>query len=73
MFWKKKKKSSGEKLVIFFASDLHGSAICFKKFINGAEFYGGKEYSKLVSQLLYLRRFFRFLPNLFFDFLIFTL
>ena len=40
MFWKKKKKSSGEKLVIFFASDLHGSAICFKKFINGAEFYG---------------------------------
>lgn len=41
MFWKKdKKKSAGEKLVIFFASDLHGSNVCFKKFVNGAEFYG---------------------------------
>jgi Icc-related predicted phosphoesterase len=25
---------------IFFASDLHGSNICFKKFVNGAQFYG---------------------------------
>ena len=41
MFWKKKKKrAQGEKLTIFFASDLHGSAICFKKFVNGAKFYG---------------------------------
>ena len=40
MFWKKKKKAEGEKLTIFFASDLHGSAVCFKKFINGAKFYG---------------------------------
>lgn len=39
MFWKKEKKG-GEKLTIFFASDLHGSAVCFKKFINGARFYG---------------------------------
>ena len=40
MFWNKKKKRSGEELVIFFASDLHGSAVCFKKFVNGAKFYG---------------------------------
>jgi Icc-related predicted phosphoesterase len=40
MFWNKKKKSTGEELVIFFASDLHGSAVCFKKFVNGANFYG---------------------------------
>lgn len=39
MFWKKK-KNSGDKLKIFFATDLHGSAICFKKFVNGAQFYG---------------------------------
>ncbi len=39
MFWKKK-KNGGEKLTIFFATDLHGSAVCFKKFINGAKFYG---------------------------------
>ncbi len=40
MFWKKKKQAGGEKLTIFFASDLHGSAVCFKKFIHAAEFYG---------------------------------
>jgi len=40
MFWNKKKKESSEKIVIFFASDLHGSAVCFKKFVNGAKFYG---------------------------------
>src|SRR6266545_759733 len=25
---------------MFFASDLHGSNVCFKKFINSAKFYG---------------------------------
>ncbi len=40
MFWNKKKDDGGEKVVIFFASDLHGSNVCFKKFINGAKFYG---------------------------------
>ncbi|MBT4931814.1 MAG: metallophosphoesterase [Rhodospirillaceae bacterium] len=40
MFWNKKKKDAGDKVVIFFASDLHGSSICFKKFVNGAKFYG---------------------------------
>ena len=39
MFWKKNKKGGGDKLTIFFASDLHGSAVCFKKFVNGAQFY----------------------------------
>lgn len=39
MFWQKK-SGTGERVVIFFASDLHGSNVCFKKFINGAKFYG---------------------------------
>src|SRR5262245_11009106 len=38
MFWKKG-KSDGDKLVIFFASDLHGSNVCFKKFVNAVQFY----------------------------------
>jgi len=41
MFWNKKNGAKkGEKLVLFFASDLHGSNVCFKKFVNGAKFYG---------------------------------
>lgn len=39
MFWKKK-SASGDKTVIFFATDMHGSDVCFKKFVNGAKFYG---------------------------------
>jgi Icc-related predicted phosphoesterase len=39
VFWRKKDKSDSE-VKIFFASDLHGSNICFKKFVNGAQFYG---------------------------------
>jgi Icc-related predicted phosphoesterase len=35
----RKRDSSGE-LAIFFATDLHGSNVCFKKFINAAKFYG---------------------------------
>ncbi|MEX0809347.1 MAG: hypothetical protein WD044_11530 [Dongiaceae bacterium] len=38
MFWKKK-SDGGDKVVIFFATDLHGSNVCFRKFINAAEFY----------------------------------
>ena len=34
-----KTSGDGEKLVIFFASDLHGSTVCFRKFVNGAKFY----------------------------------
>lgn len=42
MFWRKKKQDPGgkDKLVLFFASDLHGSTVCFKKLVNGAKFYG---------------------------------
>ncbi len=41
MFWQKKSKDGGgDTLTIFFASDLHGSTVCFKKFVNGAKFYG---------------------------------
>ena len=40
MFWNKKNNNTGDKVVIFFASDLHGSEVCFKKFVNGAKFYG---------------------------------
>jgi Icc-related predicted phosphoesterase len=40
MFWKKRKETGATRTVIFFASDLHGSNICFKKFVNAAKFYG---------------------------------
>jgi hypothetical protein len=30
----------GEQTRIFFVSDVHGSTVCFKKFINAASFYG---------------------------------
>lgn len=40
MFWKKKDKSANGELKMFFASDLHGSNVCFKKFVNSAKFYG---------------------------------
>lgn len=35
MFWKRKE----EGITIFFCSDLHGSTVCFKKFINSAAYY----------------------------------
>jgi uncharacterized protein len=34
----RKRDRSGE-LAIFFATDLHGSTVCFKKFVNAAKFY----------------------------------
>jgi len=40
VFWKKKNKSGAGQVKIFFASDLHGSNVCFKKFVNSAKFYG---------------------------------
>ena len=39
-FGKKRSGKGGKRLTIFFASDLHGSTVCFRKFINGARFYG---------------------------------
>jgi Icc-related predicted phosphoesterase len=35
----RKRDSSGEQ-TIFFATDLHGSNVCFKKFVNAGKFYG---------------------------------
>jgi len=41
MFWRKKTaRRRDNDLVLFFASDLHGSTLCFKKFVNAARFYG---------------------------------
>jgi Icc-related predicted phosphoesterase len=40
VFWRKKDKAAGQDVKIFFASDLHGSNVCFKKFVNSAKFYG---------------------------------
>jgi uncharacterized protein len=40
VFWRKKGKDANSEVKIFFASDLHGSNVCFKKFINSARFYG---------------------------------
>jgi Icc-related predicted phosphoesterase len=36
------KKAKADELAIFFATDVHGSNICFKKFINAAKFYDVK-------------------------------
>jgi len=38
----KKKKDGGKSTTIFYATDLHGSTICFKKFINAAVYYRSK-------------------------------
>lgn len=38
MFWKK--AARGRETTLFFASDLHGSTVCFRKFLGAAAFYG---------------------------------
>ena len=38
MFWKRKDQG----FTIFFCSDIHGSTVCFKKFLNAAKYYRGK-------------------------------
>lgn len=35
-----RKRASADDLVIFFATDIHGSNVCWKKFINAGKFYG---------------------------------
>jgi Icc-related predicted phosphoesterase len=40
VFWRKKDKAANGEVKLFFASDLHGSNVCFKKFVNSAQFYG---------------------------------
>jgi uncharacterized protein len=37
-----RRRDSGNELTVFFATDLHGSDLCFKKFVNAAKFYGAK-------------------------------
>lgn len=32
--------TAGKTTHVFFSTDLHGSTVCFKKFINAADFYG---------------------------------
>jgi Icc-related predicted phosphoesterase len=34
------KRDTGGELTVFFATDLHGSNVCFKKFVNAGKFYG---------------------------------
>ena len=36
------KRDNGDDLTLFFATDLHGSNVCFKKFVNAGKFYGAK-------------------------------
>ncbi len=40
MAFGRKKSSSNGGTRVFFCTDLHGSDVCFKKFINAADFYG---------------------------------
>jgi uncharacterized protein len=35
-----RKRDSSDELTMFFATDLHGSNVCFKKFVNAGKFYG---------------------------------
>ena len=35
-----RKKDRGGEFTIFFATDVHGSNVCFKKFVGAAKFYG---------------------------------
>lgn len=37
---RRKQASSSDETKIFFCTDVHGSDVCFKKFINAANFYG---------------------------------
>lgn len=36
----RRKKKDPDSTVIFFCTDIHGSDVCFKKFVNAADFYG---------------------------------
>lgn len=42
MFFKRKRGTDTADTKIFFCTDVHGSTVCFKKFINAADFYGVK-------------------------------
>lgn len=38
----RKKRSSAQGTRLFFCTDVHGSDVCFKKFVNAADFYGAQ-------------------------------
>ncbi|MGN6168483.1 MAG: metallophosphoesterase family protein [Solirubrobacteraceae bacterium] len=40
MFRSRDRKPKRSQLTLFFATDVHGSTVCFKKFVNAAKFYG---------------------------------
>src|SRR3981081_3676080 len=40
MAFRSKKRPSTQGTRVFFCTDLHGSDVCFKKFVNAADFYG---------------------------------
>lgn len=59
LFRKSTRQSAEDGTTIFFASDLHGSEICFRKFVNAAAFYkadvlllGGDISGKIVVPLV---------------------
>ncbi len=58
-----RRKEAGEDVVIFFATDIHGSDICFKKFISSWRFYkaqvlvlGGDLTGKMIVPLVQVDR-----------------
>src|SRR4029079_15132350 len=59
LFRKSTRSTKDEGTTLFFASDLHGSEICFKKFVSAARFYkadvlvlGGDVSGKIVIPLV---------------------
>ena len=59
LFRKSTRQATADGTTIFFASDLHGSEICFRKFVNAAAFYkadvlllGGDISGKIVVPLV---------------------
>jgi uncharacterized protein len=40
LFARKRRNGSGDDTTLFFATDLHGSEVCFRKFVAAAGFYG---------------------------------
>jgi len=59
LFRKSTRSTKDEGTTLFFASDLHGSEICFKKFVNAARFYkadvlvlGGDVSGKIVIPMV---------------------
>jgi uncharacterized protein len=59
LFSKKRRQKRADETTLFFATDLHGSEVCFRKFVNAASFYeadalvlGGDVTGKLVVPIV---------------------